>query len=474
MFTVGQYFTRGWILTLLFFIFIEQRSSQAQSRYYATILLSSDGDVVNPSFASDGNPETYTQLTAKSAFLGFIGKTGMVEVAFDSDVPANTDVYVVLSQPTGQPLLKSLMGGSLGDALRELELLVLGNPTALVEFRSSSGILRQSKVVVVGISSDVYYADDGTIYLKIRTDYSIRRVRVHWSNPALLGVGSVTVNLNVHDVFTLQSPVPACEQIISTKIEAVGINATVISENGEPIQNPYAAIDADESTYATLGYIPATFTDIGRTMIQEVYFSELSNVGEQALIVFDKMEGPVTREFLGDISITIYNNADLVYSSNLSSLIDSADFLLMTTLLDGSGQPMRVNIPVSAQFNKLVISYVQAKRDGILTQPLLLYSINKTSPIPHLATSHFKSCGGRIGNLAVTSIDSNLTYRWYDESLNLRYEGSSIEHIFPPVGAHERFFVQAVNTCGVGSAWTSCWVSGLALPISPPITPSSF
>lgn len=433
-------------------------STFSQEKNFITSHVSIDGDVTNPSNSIDANLSTYAELECWTLPLG-VGPHAKIVNQFSSNLPTGTDIYIAVSQPDGAEFLRSLIGGTLGGLVNSvLEGLIAGTPTIDIRLRTSSGTVVTTQEMTPSSSNQVFYGSEGIMYLKVTSTGTFSRVEVDISNPAFLGMGNNMI-LRVHDIFYVTPTPDPCDAFYLTYYDALGLNVSLVTDNGSPISNPHHAIDGNNSTYSELGYNGVVSLYLGSTIKQTILFDEISTANEQPVITFDRNASLLTLDLLNAMQIDVYNGSSSVYSGTAGSLLSLDALGILSATIIG-GIPDKISIPVSAPFNKVVVSYSQTVGLGVTDQPLKIYEITKGPKKPILTSSTINGCDGLPTEVSVTSPTSGITYNWYNSDLDLIHTGTDLEYVFPASGTTDTILVQSVNECGVTSQFEYVLISG--------------
>lgn len=372
-------------------------------RVYATEVISTGSGVTNPGNAVSPSPgiiEPSATPRARIAVSGS-GSSGSIRLHFESNIPANTAIWVRVSDRS----TTGIGGGSI----------------------TASAMIGSS--VATGSSADYFEMNDGAAYYRVSANAAFDGVRIT-ATSNLLGAASI----NIHYAF-IEPPNTECTEIL-------GFN--VSSTLGSSISNPAQAVDGNLNTAATFAPAPI----VGGVMTQTVYFSRLSNVGDAATVTFSIPPAILSLGLFNGITIRTYNGNTLVSNVQLSSLL-SVDVLGLL----GSGEKYTVSHSPGGRFDRISFEY---NAGLLLASNLNLYEIDVTPAAPTVPIAFpdvVEVCDGESANLSAKSNSEGSVLRWYDvDGLLLKESsgGSDTSYITDPLP-----YVSATDTTfiHVAAAW---------------------
>lgn len=353
--------------------------------------------VVNAAASADANTATFSEMRNN---LG-VGSFTSIETGFS--VPASPEALI------GLPLHKA---GLLSDValLQAIRVEVLDPSGNLIVQRSG---INASDLNVLNASQSLYS-------LSIRTppgSYTIGRVRV-----TLGGILNVLSQLYLGDPFYVNAS-SGCGLQYANTLSASGTTGVCALCSVSSASN---VTDATYTNYATMS-VPVGVG--GRTYI-EVAFPTAGNTGDFAGFVIGDGSGLLDITLLGNIDVAMYNDATLVESRTVSSLLGLA-------VLSGAAPSSLVGFNATAPFNRLRISM------GALASVLAtmrVYAAVKYDPTPPVvslsAAPDTIFCEGTAGS--ITASASYTSYSWNT--------GQSGQVIYP--AASGRYMVTAYNAQG--------------------------
>lgn len=399
--------------------------------------------VLNSSDATDFDFSTKATLIGDAgAALGLGKKTSRLELSFPSAVPANTNLYVVLSED-GAGLLDYLVGGTLGSLVDGLVgSLLTGNPQITIRGKNTTSTVF-SKVInkddLAGAS--IVIGEDGRSYLPIRTTGEINSIEVNYEVNALVGLTASRDSIHVHDIFYATGSSLPCEAFYTTSYDAPGISLSLLTNIPNPVNNPHHAIDDIDTNYSEIGNQGVLTVSALQSFKQTVNFNELSDVNEQVVIKYSMSDANLLDlALLNNITIKGYRGTSEVYSSSLSSILD-LDLLAILNLTLGDNRPNVVTIPIDSTFTSVDVIYNQTITAGVASKPLQLYGVYKAPKKPELDSNIVVVCDSMDYTVNLINPLVGVTYTWYDKDLNIVGTGTSFTVLTPSDGMSDTFFV---------------------------------
>ncbi len=320
--------------------------------------------------------------------------------------------------------------------------------------------------LTAGSNTSIEIGPDGLFYLKVIPNGKFDRIYLELTTSfSLVGMVNVVYGnpaLGIRDVFYYSgAPFDCDKEFLTTNYNATGITANVLSLSGNPVSNPSAAIDDDPNNYSTLGYGTGVALGIGSTISQSINFNRLSSPGDEAVVEFSQASSILDASILNNITVKAYNGDTKVYENNLNSLING-DILGIISNIFGSTRPKRVSIPVGARFDRIEVSYSQLINAGIITSSQLkLYGVYRVPVKPKLThNSVLEVCGETNVTLNVDAPILNVTYTWFNSSLQPVHTGPAYEVISPVSGQSDTFFVASSRCEGKFSEYVPVVVKG--------------
>ncbi len=395
------------LLLLLFFAFLPTLSVKAQTRIYATSI-TSQSEVDDSANAIDENMTTRARIRASSGVaLGLGAYSGHLEIKFDDVLAANTTSYVKIA--TDDNLLPFLLGGGLGGLLADVGGVVLvGNQEFTVQAKNVN------TVVLEGESSDSSDFDGnslrvvtnaaGEYFLAITPSAPYDRIRLTNEIGSLLGLFNIR-RLDVYEAYYVEDPAN-CGTAAFTSFSGSGITLDLLELASAGVENPEFAIDANPATHSTLSQ---GILGVAASIEQTVYFEGLSDVSDQYAVRLRLAQTLVDLNIANNITVTGFNGANQVFSSNLGTL-------LTLNLLSLQGDEI-MTIPVNpgVPVDRISVRFASLVSLSAL-QNLDFFGITRTPGQPLItdpATADAQVCEGETASLlADTPVGNEL--RWYD------------------------------------------------------------
>ncbi|MBX9449730.1 MAG: T9SS type A sorting domain-containing protein [Taibaiella sp.] len=437
------------------------QDSQGQTQQIATDLIGNSTATATSLLptdvpdAHDNDLSTYAVLGAEASILLTPQKQSYIEVEFPEPVDANTPVYIVLSDDDPNGILRTLLGGTLGDLVNDLLDILLGSPNFTIDIKDGAGGPISSNTYTPGDDPEIYYGQDGLLYLKLVPTSAYQRVRVTVGNTGILGE---TSSLNFHGAFYLDGAEDECDPFRLTSIDVTGLTASILDDNPTPVTDPGAAIDDDLTTYSKLGYTSAVGAYVGSTIYQTIFFNSVSATDEEPIILMDFESSLLSLDLLDELTIEAWNGSTNVYTGSVSSLL-TVEALYLLNLSIGSDIPVSINIPVTGSFDRVVISYTQTVSAGILSTPIRLYDVTKGPKPPVLVAYNAEACADAPITLEVDAPVTGNTYNWRSTDLTLLHTGTEYNYAYPADGESDTLLVEASN-CSATSAFTAVILQG--------------
>lgn len=359
-------------------------------------------------------------------------------------------------------VLTGLLGGLLG-----------GVPKITVTLRNSSNTALQTFEFESGDAANIFFGPDSLLYLKLKvTANNVSKVSVKLTSAGLFGLVEADVYLRVHEVFKLETS-DDCAPLMLSTFDAEGATLTLLQNHHEPVLNPSYAIDNNPATYSQIGYNGTISLSLATTISQEFRFPQVSEPGEQPVIVFSRDASVLNLDLLNSIQIQVYNGSSSVYTGTAAGLLGLDALALLSAVL-GTSEPYRITIPVTAPYDRIVISYSQLLGLGIVAHALRIYDVKSGPVVPELSSLSYAGCEGSSTIISVTNYAPGVTYQWYNSELNVIHEGANLPYNFPAAGQTDTLLVRAIDECGTPSAYQPMIVRGFYTPPGASISSSSF
>ncbi|WP_146146630.1 hypothetical protein [Taibaiella chishuiensis] len=414
--------------------------------------------------ASDGNESTSATLESTTAVAGLFPTHSFVEIGFGANVPAGSMIYIPVQDNSSTGILNTLLSGSIGNILSSL----LSDQSFIVDVKKANGNIVASYNTTASQTKSFSGGDfnivrdaNNQLYITFipNAGADIRSVRVNARTGGLVGA---SYTLKVQDAYYLSGPATPCSVTQTTAFDATGATLSLLTANGNPVQNPQFAIDADTTNFSTFGYGVAN-VNVGATYIQDIYFSNLSSPGDQVKIKFRVPPALLNVSLLQNINIRAYKGNIQVFSGDLNSLL-SVDLLGLLSASLNNNLPGEVPISVgdnTVQFDRIRVSMTQLLNLNA-SQLLQLYSVKRVPAPPTVAAAAISSCPGTGLQLAVTNPAGDLTYTWYNSNNTVAGTGTTLNVVAPANGLTNNYTVAASRCTDLFSAPSKVAVSAVA------------
>ncbi|RYE19103.1 MAG: hypothetical protein EOP51_20600 [Sphingobacteriales bacterium] len=418
--------------------------------------------------ASDTILSTSATLNAQTTLV--LSSNSHVEVGFAANVPAGATLYVPVQDDPTVGLLSALAGGSLGDLLTGL----LSNRSFTVEIKTPTGTLvtytsagNGPRVFTQGSFGFVRDAA-GQVYITFRANAGVNysRVRVTANTGGLVGAA---YELKVQDAYYLGGTATPCAPFLTTAFDAAGVSLSLLNANGNPVKNIENVIDADTTNFSTFGYGTVNVGALN-SISQDVYFSNLSQPGEQAKIKFQVPQTLLALGVVSNVNITAYRNDTIVSDGSLSSLLSLQALGILTVNL-GNSIPayVQVPVPITEQFNRIRVTYNVLVATGA-NQTLNLYGVDRVPPQPTLNSTAMMSCPSTAGRFSITNVTPGVSYAWYNSANVLVSTDTFYAPMMPALGVTDTYYVTS-STCpgkeSVGTVFTATGSNAQCVAVSP-------
>jgi hypothetical protein len=325
---------------LSFILVLTSTFSLRAQNYQKAELQSSSQEVVNSSHAIDGNSTgnlaTFSTLPASTGIaLGAGAYDSEQTLSYSNTLPANTSTYLRIDTSTG--ILKSLLGGLLGDALSSIVGGVLiGNQILTIEILDSNGqIIETSTIDDPDFSNNtlnnlkIVSNENGETFLWIKPNQSYKSIRIKNDINSLVGLGN-TVETYVYGMFYNSG---TCEKMKFTSFSASG---GILSANltGSPVKDPENVINTNPSDFSLLEFPTLS---VAGSVEQSIHYleSKPSNTNYY-LSLKPKTQNLLQLELLDNIYIDFLLNGTQVHSKSLNEIDALIDLDLLTLLQNDS------------------------------------------------------------------------------------------------------------------------------------------
>ncbi|EDM43314.1 hypothetical protein SCB49_01127 [unidentified eubacterium SCB49] len=384
-----------------------------------------------PSYAVDGNNETYAVLNADSGNLLTSGASiGYVQMDL-GNVGADQITYARINYD--EDILDRLAGGSIGMLVSDLANgLLLGDQYIEVEaFNGSTSVLNLTSQDAFGgpdgdTTGNVTVVQDniGRFYLAIKPSTAYTNIKITNHVTALLPTGKQSA-LHVYDA-CFDIGVDPCFEANFTAPRAGGLSLSVGDLDNAGVTDPYKAISENSSDFSTINLGVA---GVAAWVYQSVYFTQPSQTGDHVKVrLAIGTSQLVDVDLIGTYAIKFYNGNSLVDTFTLSSgLINSLDLL---TLIQTGGSVTLDYVPTGI-FDRVDVGIESLVSVGVESPSMRLYEVTRynESSCPIVITdSPFQesSCLSKIVASENADEVANLLDDDFDSYATLNSEGAAL------------------------------------------------
>lgn len=408
----------------------------------------------SPAVLSVSNPVTgttykwYTQLAGGTpVFEGAVFNAGVlnatttyyVEAANGNCLSSSRTVAVVTVNPL--PNLPQVQASSTTVSPGQTAILNASSTEANIIFNWYN-----SAVATTPLHTGPTYV---TAPLTVTTTYYLEAVSTLTGCAASSRV-QVTINV---DNGGLPNPVPCEAATTQTNgVDGLGLLAGVF--------NPELAIDLDTKTGSSL-VLPVGL--LGGSVYQRVGFNGTSHVGDTVRIQLTTPGKLLSLGLVGGITLTTYNNG---VSNNDPLLLTNN--LIDLQLLSGNTAALLSFVPASP-FDQVEVR-LNAGAATLLTTVDLNYA-QRITKAPDVASANVAGCATKPLTLSVVNPQVGLTYKWYDETGAVVFEGNP--YVIANLTVNTKYYVSANNASGCLSYKTLINVSVTPKPAAPELVAPS-
>ncbi|WP_144264040.1 Ig-like domain-containing protein [Filimonas lacunae] len=460
-------YLKTFAIPLLFFCSFYMNRVSAQ-RVYAnqvTIGTAASDHVTNPTNAISSSETSFAQLNSYGGVAVGLGSyQGTLELKFPTTVGAGVTTYVRINTDTG--LLKSLLGGSLGNLLANvLGTVVLGNHYFNIQARNGA------TAVLSGASSTPFSADNlklvqdvnGYYYIALTPAAAYDRIYIQdVTNAVLLGTSNSTqVYYAFYNASGSSDP---CVQGFATSFDGSGLSLDALQLGNAGVRDPKNIIDTDTTNYSELGLGALA---VAGSISQDVYFDNLSKADDEFHLQVQSSPALLNVGLANNITVNSYNGTTLVSTQQLNTLLG----LDLVGLLN-SGQKTPFIIRPGQPVNRIRLTF-SSLLNANLTQTIRYYGAIRTAGKPTFGGSqsqNYTICtGGSVGLNATTSTGNEI--RWYADSTSptpLFTTSSGATYNTGALSATRSYFVAAAKIgCTYESERVRVTVTVKTIPLDP-------
>jgi len=453
--------------------------SYAQNRIYATQQTSTGNYVsatgcgllglggcneatVDNAANATSSDNTFARVKSRAGLAAGLGSyQGEIELRFGSTLTAGTTSYIRINS-SNPDLLNTLLGGNLGNVLTNVVgSVALGNRYFEVGARMGAGSVNN---VTSGNSSNPFATEvikvikdaNGYFYVAITPTAAYDRVYLKDFTNAVLGLGANSYT-DVYYAFYGSGTDP-CAQAFATSYEGTGLTVDLLGLGKAGVTDMERVIDSDPNNFSqiSLGAL-----GVAGTISQEVYFETLSRPGDEFNVKILTSPALLNASLLNNITLRAYNGATLVYTEQVSNLLN-ADLLGLLS----SGQPAALPFSPGQPFDRVKIT-LSSLLNASLTQTFNLYAIARSAGRPTFtapASNTVPICSGATAALSATTLPAN-ELRWYDVAT-----GGTVLATVPATGVFTTPALTANKTYYVAARTIGCTEESLRVPVNVVVT----
>lgn len=362
----------------------------------------------------DGNSNTYSKLTSKSATLVGIGSTGesWINMKFPTNLTANTTSFVKIDKPINTGLQVNLIG-------------LVGGLTGLFESNMIivEASLNGNKIDSNNVKVNLVESKDGGMYVAVSSieSYNSITIRLRSATPALgiqLGAG---LEMKVYEAFYYTGDA-SCGRPLVTGVEAVGLNVNLLGGLFDAVgTGQYGkSIDTDENSSSVLKAGNILNVNVGSYVSQYFYFTNKSKENATFNIKLGRGSGILDLSLLSGLEIRAYEGNKVVYVRGLrGGLLNGINIL---QLLQNNPVANLTFAPGKA-FDKVEVRLNTGVNIGLATGGLDIYDVqrydgtvcinpNFTVPTPTQVPFETASCATTLKefsnvDFATDAVDNN-------------------------------------------------------------------
>ncbi|MDC7993568.1 Ig-like domain-containing protein [Altibacter sp. HG106] len=364
--------------------------------------------------------------------LGGGSFSGELELAYPSQVPANTTTYIQID--FDEDILNSLLGGSLGTLLAEvIGTVVFGNHYFNVEARSgASTVLSKSSLLPPDDWRFRIVQDEAeNFYIAITPNQPYDRIYIEDNTDALL-LGTFN-SMNVYKAFYYAEAECAIDPLY-TDFDGDGLTVDLLGLGGAGVTNAHHAIDQDTTNFSelSLGII-----GVAASIEQNIYFPKTYSPSETLEITLQTEPTLVTLGILNEVEVLAFDKGTLTYNNDINTLL-TADLL---TLLQ-NGEQATIPISPGVAFDRITVR-LNSLIGVSLSQSLDLYGVSIMGPAtPTTADDTQTFCLVDAPTIADLNVNEPQVI-WYDDPV----AGTPFDPTDPLSDGETYYAAQLVDGC---------------------------
>jgi len=348
-------------------------------------------NVTTPSQAADGNPKTSSTLTPVLDLLGLFSPTQTL--FWSSEVTAGTPAIVKLGPGIG--VLSLISGISI--------VGVQGNSSSYTEIGTPQS---------VNVSLLNLLSGENTFEYTFVPSNSTGPKKYNGIKIIFTSVLSLGTTLNVFDAYFTRpaTTIADCTKkdiidVLSGAVAPAGVSAITTAVN---VQNPWLAVDGDESTYATINNTVSVLAYAKETIVFSSPSMPGVSVGDSLKLIVSKGGALLGVDLLTQFKIQRY-----LGNSPVGDLLENGSTFLNISLLTGNTKAAIIIKPTPEPYDR-----VEIQVGGVATVlgSLNLHEVQRTATVKVIGgdpNNKITVCQGT--NVLLTAPSNTCTtYLWYD------------------------------------------------------------
>lgn len=273
-------------------------------------------------FAIDGDYNSYATMRADAGIIfGINSQPSVLELKFNSAVPANTTSYLRIGDEKG--VLASLLSGSIGEIVFGLvNQVALGNNYFVV--RAKNG----ANEVLVGSSKDNFAEANGLMklvqdkagryFISISPTLAYTSVEIKLFSESVVGLTSQPYNLHVYGM-CYQTDLSGCEEGFSTSWDGSGLSVGITGVGSYGVTDAFKALNNNNnSDFSTLSL--GTLNVAGHIQ-QNIQYNKVVPANTTLRLKMAVGTGTVNVGVFDDIRILGYKDGVVVYNEKLQTAV---------------------------------------------------------------------------------------------------------------------------------------------------------
>ncbi len=327
-----------------------------------------------PTNAIDGNNESYAILYAKAGeLLAGNYASGMIHMAYDKAVPANTTSYIRIDME--EEVLARLLKGTLGQLLDGVLGAILGNHAFEVEAYDGSTLVSSTTSAngfstTKGGTMKIVQDNIGRYYIAVTPDKAYNSIKI--KNKVTSIPNGETRIMKVFNMCREIGNDP-CSTPQFTSYDQEGISLAVKELGNAGVINPYHAISDNSSEYSEIGL---GLLSVAGTVKQIIYFGKPSQKDDVLKVRLQMNPSSLVKvDLLGNYKVVTYLGKEKQESFTLQQgLLNGLDLLNLFK----SGGIQTLNFDTQKVFDRVEIQ-VQSLLDVSVNENIRLYDVRRVN-----------------------------------------------------------------------------------------------